>query len=317
MSEGSLGQGLAAHLNVPLPYLLFRAQTRYEEDLKGLQGLRGAFGTSPTLKQGNVVQEENGPHADLQRRVSNRATGSGRLPNSGSGRLATPLTIRTRLNSLGHDSTKQSKAASSSTITLQGHRSALPPKSASSPLLSDSDSESEDEANRIEAEERKLEEQDALEKKLKHLQTIMTAEAVGLVRDPRSRKGKEPARGRELRSPTSPLRHQTFQREDLSSSELNSSNTSSPQGSLPDIPSPPPEPSQYGSPSARHLRSGTKSSSPPTVSPRYAVGHAHMQYRPMAVGKHASDRSSTQGSSASSFSDISGGALSCFSQPND
>ncbi|KAI0705761.1 hypothetical protein C8T65DRAFT_652678 [Cerioporus squamosus] len=32
-------KGLAQHLQVPLPYLLYRAQVRYEEDLRGLQGL--------------------------------------------------------------------------------------------------------------------------------------------------------------------------------------------------------------------------------------------------------------------------------------
>ncbi|TBU23994.1 hypothetical protein BD311DRAFT_767446 [Dichomitus squalens] len=34
-------KGLAQHLQVPLPYLLYRAQVRYEEDLRGLQGLGG------------------------------------------------------------------------------------------------------------------------------------------------------------------------------------------------------------------------------------------------------------------------------------
>lgn len=220
-------------------------------------------------------------------------------------RLNTPLGIRTRLNSLG-----QSKASSSSVLTLKGARNIPPPIKTSRSLPSDSDSnsESDDEAEKAEAEERRREEQEALDKVLKQLQTDLTSNAVGLVRDTRSKKGKEPQRGRDIRSPASPspLRH-SFRgnmRRDLSSSDLNSS-TSSPQGSIPSIPSPPPE-SLSQSPVARHF-SHTKSSSPPALSTGQARGQAHMQYRPMAVGMaHTSDRSSTQGSSASSFSDISG-----------
>ncbi|KAI0787115.1 hypothetical protein BC629DRAFT_492842 [Irpex lacteus] len=37
---GTDWKGLASHLQVPLPYLLYRAQARYEEDLRGLQGFR-------------------------------------------------------------------------------------------------------------------------------------------------------------------------------------------------------------------------------------------------------------------------------------
>ena len=301
-----LGQGLAEHLAVPLPYLLFRTQTRFEEDLKGLRTL-GPLNTTALTR----VTDDDGKISEkpeLVRKLSDRVTGSTRM--SGSGRLNTPLGIRARLNSLSHESTsRQSKASSSSTLTLQGARN-LPPPILTSPIEnSDSDSESEEEAIKAEEEERRLEEQDALERKLKHLQDKMTSNTVGLVRDIRPNAvGKELQRGRDPRSPTSPspLR-QTYQQRDMSSSDFNSS-TSSPQGSIPSIPSPPPEPqTQFAV--ARHMHA-QKSSSPPAVSPGQARGQAHIQYRPIPVGMvHTSDKSSTQGSTTSSFSDISGTSL--------
>ncbi|OCB87514.1 hypothetical protein A7U60_g5419 [Sanghuangporus baumii] len=310
-SGGTDWQGLAAHLAVPLPYLLFRAQTRYEEDLKGIQHLKGHFTPVPGPSSARPVEEDgkalNRP--ELVKRLSINTGGSAKL--SSSGRLNTPLGIRARLNSLGFDSgSRHSKGTSSSVLTLQVGRNVPPPVKTltSSPSPLDSNSESEDEAAKAEEEERRAEEQEALDKKLKQLQTMMTNNTLGLVRDARPKtRGKEPQRGRDIRSPTSPspLRRQTFPgagRRDLSSSDFNS-NTSSPQGSIPSIPSP--SESQTQSPVARNF-AHVKSSSPPAISSNLARGHSHMPYRPMAVGiAQQSDKSSTHGSSASSFDDIS------------
>ncbi|EJD01343.1 uncharacterized protein FOMMEDRAFT_169482 [Fomitiporia mediterranea MF3/22] len=309
-SGGTDWQGLALHLEVPLPYLLFRAQTRYEEDLKGIQHLQGPFAPAAGPPSAKAV-DEDGKGQDqvgLARKTSSRATCSTKLPASG--RLNTPLGIRARLNSLGYDSgSRHSKASSSSVLTLQGPKPPPIRTSTSSLPYPDSNSESEEEAEKAEEEERRLEEQEALDKKLKHLQSIMTSNTLGLVKEAQpKKKGKEVQRGRDVRSPTSPspLR-QTFAgsfRRDLSSSDLNS-NTSSPQGSIPSIPSPPPE-NEPRSPVARHFQH-TKSSSPPAIS----RVQAHVPYRPMTVGlTHTSDRSSTHGSSASSFTDISDMSLS-------
>ncbi|KAI5124844.1 hypothetical protein M0805_007278 [Coniferiporia weirii] len=308
-STGPDWQGLAAHLAVPLPYLLFRAQSRYEEDLRGLQLHTGALGPAVAQPQTRPLDDDGKAQdrPELVRRSSGRVT-TGSTKLSSSARMNTPLAVRARLNSLGHYDSghRQSKASSSSVATLQGARNNPPFVRPSSSTSSRSGSESEDEAEKAEEEERRLEEQEALDKKLKHLQAIMTSDAIGLVHDVRPKvKGKEPQRGRDLMSPASPspLR-QTFQRRDPSSSDFNSA-TSSLQGSIPSIPSPPPEP-QSQLPRTRHLTQGKKSSSPPALSSSQARGQAHMQYRPMAVGMtQASDRSSTQGSSASSFSDIS------------
>lgn len=277
-----------------------------------MQDLRGPL--SPTITQppprpfSDVLKAPDRP--DLLRRTSGQGSSTSKMTSSL--RLATPMGVRARLNSLGYDSgTRQSKASSSSTVTIQGiaqiPRSPLK-STASSP--DHSETESDEEADKAEEEERRLEEQDALDKKLKHLQTVMTSDALGLVRDTRPKnKGKVIERGRDgLKSPTSPspLR-QIVQRRDVSSSDYNSS-TSSPQGSIPSIPSPSSE-SQPHSPLSRRHSHANKSSSPPAVSGGHARGQSHLQYRPMMGGAIASDRGSNQGSSASSFSDISGGCL--------
>jgi len=125
------------------------------------------------------------------------------------------------------------------------------------------------------------------------------------------------------------------------------SSASSPQGSIPSIPSPsvsspspPPEqrhasspydqphvPSQHYAPATAHLHpsqpsslanspmqrhvSPTKSSSPPAVSVRNARSYAHTRQGFGALGAAGvSEGESTQGSSASSFSDLSDASLS-------
>lgn len=300
------GQELAAHLAVPLPYLLYRAQTRYEEDLKGLQDLRGALSPSTTQPPARPFDEDarNGDRPDLIRRISIRTGGSSKL--SSSLRLNTPLGVRVRLNSISGDSgSRPTKISSSSILTLQGGRNGVISREPSTSTPIDSGSETDEDDEKAEEEERRLEEQESLDKKLKHLQTVMTTDALGLVRNPRPNvKGKD--RGRDLKSPTSPspLR-QTFQRGDLSSSDFNST-SSSPQGSIPSIPSPTSE-SHSQSLLSRHLPHARKSSSPPAISSGHARGQSHMQYRPMAVGvAQATDQGSNTGSNASSFSDISG-----------
>lgn len=243
-------------------------------------------------------------------------------------------------------------------------------------------SDEEELAQRKEEElERQAEEQEHLDKKLAQLQMMMTRERLGFVRSPGSRekgKGRED-KGREdiVRgrppfpataiavagrnsgvgaTPTSPskLRFDEHTGPDIRLGEFTSavrnrdhsasvSSASSPQGSIPSIPSPsisspsPPPvphasspiehshiPSQHqtqaishlhpnsqppslaGSPLQRHL-SPTKSSSPPAVSVRNARGHAHTHQGFGALGTAVvSEGESNHGSSASSFSDLSG-----------
>lgn len=223
------GKGLAAHLEVPLPYLLYRAQARYEEDLRGLQDIRGVLSTPasattpfpatpstpaiPTPRSADTTPSIPSPRPLSIKIPTAKLTGvaspiARRL--SASQRMGTPLGVRARLNSLTHKSPSKprggqghlihGKTASSSTATLQGTKRFIGPISApprvGSPFSDDDESESSDEeevAQRKEEEvERQAEEQEHLDKKLAQLQRMMTSERLGLVRSPVSpEKGKE------------------------------------------------------------------------------------------------------------------------------
>jgi hypothetical protein len=298
---------------VPLPYLLYRAQARYEDDLRGLQGFHAGHQQSQTPSKSTEVTPVL-PERPLSIKIPhvriNSLNSARRLSTS---RLTTPLGVRARLNSLTHHTPSQSavkKPISSSTSTLQGAQINSRPVRPPSPFSSDDESDSEDEQ---EAKERAAEEQDVLSRKLASLQRMMTSEALGLVNSsvsPNKGKARDVIRGRAPVPMSRPGREGDdfgFKRNDegLRREERNRdhsasvSSASSPQNSIPSIPSPPPE-SQ--SPMARHL-STNKSSSPPTVSTRNARGQSHMRYAPLAG---LSEQESSHGSSASSFSDISG-----------
>ncbi|KDQ29633.1 hypothetical protein PLEOSDRAFT_1093074 [Pleurotus ostreatus PC15] len=264
---GTDWKGLAAHLEVPLPYLLYRVHTRFEEDLRGLKDIGEVLSPSTT-------------------RMTSRMSGSGRRTST---RLTTPLAVRARLHSLGHAS-QPKKATSSSTLTLQAPRKGQRPSSTSD---SSEETDSDEEAAQKEDETlRGIEEEEALARKLQDLQTMINNDALGLVSSPRPKqnKGKETGRGRLGLTPSSSV-NSSLRGDTLSSRSTSQSlsSTNSPQGSIPDIPSPPPD-SQLNSPLSRHM-SAPKSSSPPAVSPRSAIG-------------------SSVGSEASSFSDISDASLS-------
>jgi hypothetical protein len=215
------------------------------------------------------------------------------------GRLPTPLGVRARLNSLSANSPRPKKATSSSTLTVQGNVRPLAPIRPTSPSSSEKTDSDDEDALREEDAERDAEEQEALDRKLQHLQKMMTNDTLGLVSAARPRdKGKAVDRGR---VGVVPQRLDT-----LSSRSASQSVSSSPQGSIPDIPSPP-SGSQPHSPISRHMSS--KSSSPPAVSPRSALGQSHRRYGPLVDRTVSEQGSSHGGSEASSFSDISGELL--------
>jgi len=283
--------GLAAHLQVPLPYLLYRAQTRYEEDLRGLQGIKVAL--SPTHPDPSAAS----PSPDhLTARPTPISRLSGQITST---RLTTPLGLRARLNSLTPAPPNAAlKVSSSSIMTLQDRPPARPPRrpaarSRSSSAGSDDDSDAELDAS--EQAERQLEEQEALDQKLRNLQTMITGDKLGLVRTSRPRQRTE----RPSRDPHRALSNYTS----LDSSSPSTSSVGSPQGSIPSIPSPSPERRQAQQPAHRHAVAA-KSSSPPALS--------HRQAQPQGFGgligmaQKNSERDSNNGSSASSFSDLSG-----------
>ena len=285
--------GLAAHLQVPLPYLLYRAQTRYEEDLRGLQGIKVAL--SPTNHYDPSVASPSPDHLTARPTPTSRL--SGQITST---RLTTPLGLRARLNSLTPaPSDILPKVSSSSILTLQDRprgrllRRPIIRSHSSSPGSGD-DSDAEFDAS--EQAERQLEEQEALDQKLRNLQTMITGDKLGLVRSPRPRQRTE----RSNKDPQRALSNYTS----LDSSSPSTSSVGSPQGSIPSIPSPPPsERLQIQQPNRRPMAI-LKSSGPSALSPRNA--HPQRFGGLIEIVQKNSEKDSNNGSSASSFSDLSG-----------
>ncbi|KAF8638536.1 hypothetical protein AX17_002079 [Amanita inopinata Kibby_2008] len=288
-------KGLAAHLEVPLPYLLYRVNARFQEEIRGLKDIQGTLSPTSTNHTPNKLFEQTAgvERPSVAGRISVRMGGSSRLGPNG---LPSPLGVRARLNSLGNNSLRPKKATSSSTITVQARKPSLPPRPASPPSSDDSDSDNE-EALKEEEADRKAEEQEALDRKLRELQEMMTNDTLGLVSAPQPKEG----RGRRW-SASSPHSLSSYRhRDDALSSRSTStsqsiSSASSPQGSIPDIPSST-NSSQAHSPMSRHM-SPAKSSSPPSVSSGVATGR---RYAPLSL----SEQESNHGSEMSSFSDLS------------
>ncbi|KAI0355512.1 hypothetical protein OH77DRAFT_1589959 [Trametes cingulata] len=118
---GTDWKGLAGHLQVPLPYLLYRAQVRYEEDLRGLQGLglrapAVPFPSAPSPLRTNPPGEYFPrvsdparpplPHRDsAHARLGSSSTANGDLASTSGTVPGTstvrPIGVRARLSSLG------------------------------------------------------------------------------------------------------------------------------------------------------------------------------------------------------------------------
>ncbi|KAG5729398.1 hypothetical protein E4T56_gene5213 [Termitomyces sp. T112] len=298
-------KGLATHLDVPLPYLLYRVNARFQEEIRGLKDIQGALspvGSQPPSRPFDAgASIEKSPTAV---RPANRLLNSDR-----SGHLSTtPISIRARLNSLGNNSPKPRKAMSSSTLTLQGQKKTQPSGLRPTTPSSSEGTDSDEEAVRKEEEaDRDAEEQEILDRKLQKLQEMITNEGLGLVSSSRLRsKGKAPDHSRSGQGSIAGSYRQDgpSSSSSVSASHHSLSSASSPQGSIPDIPSSPPESQPYTS-IQRHI-SVSKSSSPPALSTRNALGQ---RFRPL-VDRTSSEHSSSHGSEASSFSDLSDADLS-------
>jgi hypothetical protein len=278
------GKGLAAHLVVPLPYLLYRVNARFQEEIRGLKDIQGAL--SPTSPQ-------HFPSTTDTKLLNETAT-------------SPPLDVRARLSSLSNIATSRQKkiSTSSSITTLQGvaTRKVFALKRPVSPTSSgDEPDSSDEEAIKEEEAERAAEEEEALARKLAQLQKMMTNEKLGLVSGPvRQRGGKPRDRGRP--APLSAISGTTYPQDALSSaSESRSqsiSSAGSPSGSLLDIPSPPPERNRNTAGQTPRNRSND-----PSSPPRAFGQQVYARHRPLV--DPASDLSS-HGSEASSFSDLSG-----------
>ena len=298
-----LGAGLSAHLEVPLPFLMYRAQVRYEEDLRGLQGNLGASvlatpGTPrPTLQ---TKLPDKRPSSVLRSPLLGLRTSQPPPLSRGSTPVGTP---RNRLASLhksplGLQGSQMSPLLTSNSALLDrpgSTRGPLPgspltirrPPSPPSPRSPSSSSSESDEGEREKEENRQQ-----VDRQLKQLEKMMSSQLLGFARP----KG-EPSKARERM--TLSMVKETRRSDDP---------TSSASSSVPSIPSPPPErradaflPSSTprGVPRGGALGMNTRATRSPPHSPSGQV------LRNKVIGKHA-ERASNQGSSASSFSDISG-----------
>jgi len=282
---GTDWQGLSNHLQVPLPYLLYRAQVRYEQDLKGIQDLRGGVGSQSSKRS---VQAHHPSDRRITRSpIALRATSAGAEPNRSSS-LNTPTSprhIQSVCPIVRRGSSQTLKVRGVNADGTVGSDVRLP-----SLMLEDDVSSSEDEESQ-EREAKKEEEQDALTKRLKELEKVITNERLGLVQ-----RHRDPSRSESI---SSERRHSSAP-SSVAPENPPESLSASPQGSIPSIPSPP-SGSQVINQPTRRLHSPTKS---PLTSPSPLRGQPQLRLFPSRT--RASEKgSSTQASTASSFSDIS------------
>jgi hypothetical protein len=290
------GKELAARLDVPLPYLLYRAQVRYEHDLRGLQVIKGSL--SPQAAHDGPPNKEDSPDdtGDLPsfpRRISSGGRRDSLSKLSTSIRLATPLGVRARLNSLSSNSPSRARPSSSSVLTLRNHRRDQTTFRPASPLSSESETDGEYE--RREEAERRLEEQETLDKKLKTLQTLLTGDNVGLVSSI-SEHGKAKEQQTHDRFAPSPSPQRGRMDTSASSRSQSISSASSPRGSIPSMPSPPPESPQ--SLISKHSSPANPVGTSSTIPSGQTKAQPVLRYGPSVKA--------TTNSSTSSFSDLSG-----------
>ncbi|KAF9534619.1 hypothetical protein CPB83DRAFT_842618 [Crepidotus variabilis] len=373
-SGGADWKGLAAHLEVPLPYLLYRVNARFQEEIRGLSAIQGALSPSATQPRGYdfpgspkpngatlPATQSGGP--SLNDKPPSLATrmiyNESRLSNSRASLNGTPMGVRARLSSLTKElnSTPTPKRAnvSSSILTLQAAKRpqtfVTSLQRPTSPSSNDGEVEeemdsSDEEAIKEEEADRAAEEEEALAKKLANLQKMMTSEALGLVSTKAtSQKSRARDRGRSI--PISPRsvgsnslssRQDYRDRDALSSNASHSlsasrsasqslSSASSPQGSIPEIPSPSSERNGgllalksplSAAPTGRNFSRnrngmvGSKStpSSPPRFAGRGLSQQMQAQKRFGPLVDRMSEIGSSHGSEASSFSDLSDASLS-------
>lgn len=286
---------------MPLPFLMYRAQVRYEEDLRGLQAAMAEPIVQPIVQPLTIPsprrQEDKGSNIT----PPNVSSVGIRTSAASTPRQATPIGVRNRFNShlrsppalhSSHRSTSGNVSASTVTLT---HRpaSAMPSHSPThlrpmSPPESRSPSETEDEGEQQD----EPDDPEAIRRRLKDLERMMTSNVLGFARPKPVLKAPDPS--------SSVIR--TSPRNDTTSGGETTSN----QSSIPSIPSPPEsqlQPPQHTQPhnpqeSSQTGRRPQQSRSPPQSPPQQVV-------RNKMVGKPL-PKGSNHGSSTSSFSDISG-----------
>ena len=279
---------------------MYRAQVRYEEDLRGLQAAMAEPIVQPTVPPLTIPSPRRQEDKSSNSTPPNLSSGGIRTSTASTPRQATPIGVRNRFTShlraqpalhSSHRSTSGTVSASTVTLThrpaaaMSGHspthlRPMSPPESRS-PSETEDEGEQQDEPD----------DPEAIRRRLKDLERMMTSNVLGFARPKPTLKAPDPS--------SSVIR--TSPRNDTTSG----GETTSAQSSIPSIPSPPEsqlQPPQYTTPhnpqgSSQVGRGPQQSRSPPHSPPKQVV-------RNKMVGKLP--KGSNHGSSASSFSDISG-----------
>ncbi|KAG8884051.1 hypothetical protein FRB97_005273 [Tulasnella sp. 331] len=210
----SLGrQGLANHLGTPLPYLLFRAQARYEEDLRGLRDMTGMLalnlGAPAPVDATLPVRTTTGPQAgstSLMQRVLGSQAATPRVLSTRPSvpptpqRLSTPSFVPSPRTSPPHGTharipTRESNPGSESTMTLiqkpigpvaAPASSTRPTTSVASARRSSQDTESHSSSSSSsdgeDEEAQRQEEEEATRKRLQELERMMSSDMLGFAR---------------------------------------------------------------------------------------------------------------------------------------
>lgn len=288
------GPGLSDHLKVPLPFLLYRAQVRYEEDLRVLQGNLGASTALAPPRPGLDIKATERSAVSTPTRTPLSLRGSPLPPVS---RHATPIAIpknriiTQRASPHGLQSSQyllRNSPITASTATLQARLSPSRPVP-SSPLTvrrapSPPSSHSPSSSSGDEDEDRKEENREEVDRQLKTLEKMMSSQLLGFARPKVDiSKARERLNASMIKASTK-------------LDKLDSPQKLTPTSSIPSIPSPPPEMKTESSPVG-----AIRGSAP--VSP--AVRPPGQGARNKATGRNPTMHSH-HGSSASSFSDISG-----------
>ncbi|KAG8824427.1 hypothetical protein FRC17_009096 [Serendipita sp. 399] len=305
-SAGIDWPGLSNHLKVPLPFLMYRAQVRYEEDLRGLQGNVGASVISIPTRPASVARTSDKVTGSPAPRTTPLGLRSTQL--SPTSRQATPIAIpRSKLPNphrsphrlQGSQVLQRPALLSASTATVNakvssnknGSGSPLVLRRPPSPFAAQSSSSGSEEENEEEIE--KQENQEQVGKRLKELEKLVSSQLLGFAR-PKT----DPSKARQ-RLTLSIIK-------DTRPSETTGDQLSTTSSSIPSIPSPPPEqlPGPSSTPRSARPLNARMTRSPPQSPP-------HQMVRNKMLGKPTTrDRNSNQGSSASSFSDMSDASFS-------
>ncbi|KZT62865.1 hypothetical protein CALCODRAFT_513765 [Calocera cornea HHB12733] len=270
---------LADHLEVPLPYLLYRAGKRFEEGLQNLKAVTG----SPDPQTAEGSKKERRPSNAMLRRLS------GQNSTAGAGR-ASPLHLSPkagtiRLAGSGYQSGLHARAPSSSSIATMTHRGPHPTSGRPFSVIQSGSSSSSDEEGAAEDEENEqLMEKEEAARRIRELERLVNQNTLQFAQPVRSHVSPSPRRTR-----TVPQKPRSEASSSVHTDRYEASASVSPSS-----------PASLGAPpQVTPRREETQSSPSPPLS-AFQRGR-----QPLRVSTSDRTAGSTAPSTSSSFSDIS------------